>query len=366
MMGPLACSADNAKYVVTGSGSPADGATAYVVDRISLMPIDSAVVSGGAFQMKGKAPKDAFLAVSVDGADFPFFNDGKPVRVDLADGTLAGSALNTKLTECEKRNREAYAAYIGFINEYDSLPVEEQMAREEEFMAQYRLEIRKYADFYVGMIEENIGSLIPVAFVETLPSTVAAAYDWDKEAGEKKLAEILAANPAVARHPYVIDLKRRMAESDARRQQRRENRQAFVGGPFWDLMESDPDGNPHLLSEYVGRGRWVLVDFWASWCGFCRVEMPNLSAAYKKYHRKGLDIVGLSFDDDRDEWLRAIDEWEMPWIHLSDLKRRESAAAGVYSVSGLPDDLLIDPDGTIVARGLFGEDLEKRLSEIFE
>ena len=82
--GALACSTDEAKYVVTGSDSPADGSTVYIVDQISMTPIDSAVVSGGAFRMKGKAPKDAFLAVSVDGTDFPFFNDGKPVRVNLA------------------------------------------------------------------------------------------------------------------------------------------------------------------------------------------------------------------------------------------------------------------------------------------
>ena len=364
--GALACSTDEAKYVVTGSDSPADGSTVFIVDQISMTPIDSAVVSGGAFRMKGKAPKDAFLAVSVDGTDFPFFNDGKHVRVNLADGTLTGSALNTKLSECEKRNQEVYAAYIGFIDEYDSLPVDEQEARNEEFMAQYRLEIRKYADFYVGLIEENIGSLIPVAFVEHLPSIVSAADDWDKAAGEKKLAEVLAANPEVARHPYVIDLNRRMAESDARRKQRHDSRRAFVGKPFWDLMESDPEGNPHLLSEYVGQGRWVLVDFWASWCGFCKAENPNQIAAYKKYHRKGFDIVGLSFDDDREAWLKAIADWNMPWIHLSDLMGWQTVASGTYAVSGLPDNLLIDPDGTIVARGVFGEDLEKRLSEIFE
>ena len=364
--GALACSTDEAKYVVTGSDSPADGSTVFIVDQISMTPIDSAVVSGGAFRMKGKAPKDAFLAVSVDGTDFPFFNDGKHVRVNLADGTLTGSALNTKLSECEKRNQEVYAAYIGFIDEYDSLPVDEQEARNEEFMAQYRLEIRKYADFYVGLIEENIGSLIPVAFVEHLPSIVSAADDWDKAAGEKKLAEVLAANPEVARHPYVIDLNRRMAESDARRKQRHDSRRAFIGEPFWDLMESDPDCNSHLLSEYVGQGRWVLVDFWASWCGFCRAEKPNQLAAYTKYHRKGFDIVGLSFDDDKEAWLKAIADWNMPWIHLSDLMGWQTVASGTYAVSGLPDNLLIDPDGTIVARGVFGEDLEKRLSEIFE
>ena len=364
--GALSCSADKAKYVVTGSDSPADGATVYIMDQISMTPIDSAVVSGGAFQMKGKAAKNAFLSVSVYGADFPFFNDGKPVSVNLADGTLTGSDLNTKLSECERRNQEVYAAYIGFIDEYDSLPVEEQDAKAGEFMAQYRLEIRKYADFYVGLIEENIGSLIPVAFVEHLPSIVSAADDWDKAAGEKKLAEVLDANPEVARHPYVIDLNRRMAEYEARRKQRHDERRAFIGEPFWDLMESDPDGNPHLLSEYVGQGRWVLVDFWSSTCGFCRAENPNQLAAYKKYHRKGFDIVSLSFDDDREAWLKAIADWDMPWIHLSDLKGWETVAAGVYAVSGLPDNLLIDPEGTVVARGMFGEDLEKRLSEIFK
>ena len=364
--GALACSTDKTKYVVTGSDSPADGATVYIVDQIRRMPIDSTVVSSGTFQMKGKAAKDAFLAVAIEGTDYPFFNDGKPVRVNLADSTLTGSALNTKLTECVKRNREAYAAYERFLSKYDSLSADEQEALAEEFMTQYRLEIRKYADFYVGLIEENIGSLIPVAFVDVLPTVVSAADDWDKAAGEKKLAEVLAANPEVARHPYVIDLNRRMAESDARRKQRHDSRRAFIGEPFWDLMESDPDGNSHLLSEYVGQGRWVLVDFWASWCGFCRAEKPNQLAAYKKYHRKGFDIVGLSFDDDKEAWLKAIADWEMPWIQLSDLKGWQTVAAGTYAVSGLPDNLLIDPEGTIVARGVFGEDLEKRLSGIFE
>jgi thiol-disulfide isomerase/thioredoxin len=116
----------------------------------------------------------------------------------------------------------------------------------------------------------------------------------------------------------------------------------------------------------VGKGKWVLVDFWAAWCGPCKAEMPNVVAAYKKYHKKGFEVVGLSFDKDKDAWVQAIKDWDMPWIHLSDLKHWQTVAAGVYSVNSIPDNLLIDPQGTIVARGLRGKELEAKLSEIFK
>ena len=94
--------------------------------------------------------------------------------------------------------------------------------------------------------------------------------------------------------------------------------------------------------------------------------MPNVVAAYKKYHDKGFEIVGLSFDADRDDWLNAIKTWNMPWIHLSDLEYWESKAGKVYEIEGIPDNILIDPDGIIVARDLRGPELDRCLSEIFD
>ena len=142
--------------------------------------------------------------------------------------------------------------------------------------------------------------------------------------------------------------------------------ETLIGEQFRDLKEADPKGKLHQLSEYAGKGKWVLIDFWASWCGPCQWEMPNVVEAYKKYHDKGLEIVGLSFDSDKDAWENAIKYWDMPWIHLSDLKGGSSLAGRVYGITGIPDNVLIDPEGTIVARDLRGPRLEAVLSNIFD
>ena len=147
--------------------------------------------------------------------------------------------------------------------------------------------------------------------------------------------------------------------------EREAEKKAFIGQQFTDLEMADVDGKMHKLSEYVGNGHWLFVDIWASWCGPCRAEMPNVVAAYEKYHGKGLEIVGLSLDDNKEAWEKAIKSLNMPWVHLSDLKAWKSVVTDVYKVWSIPDNLLIDPQGKIVARDLRGENLHANLKEIF-
>lgn len=354
----IACTSNNANYNVTGNNATQNGTAVYLFDPLSQTRIDSTVIDNGSFKMKGKAEKNAFLLVNIDGSQwwFPFFNDGEPVQINVADSTLSGSALNNKLTECDKRDRDAYALYHRTIEEMNSVPENERGARQSELMAMYQTALKKYADFYIAMIEENMDNLIPVAFIDRIPSL----------AGEHKFNQLMSSDAPFTKHPNVLNFKRRLEEDRARMKEEMEKNQEIVGQKFIDIEEPDADGVTHKLSEYVGNGKWVLVDFWASWCGPCKNEMPFVVDAYKKYHDKGFDVVGLSFDKDKDAWLKAITDWEMPWIHLSDLKQWQTAAREVYNVMGIPDNILISPDGIIVARGLRGQDLDDKLAEIFK
>lgn len=137
-----------------------------------------------------------------------------------------------------------------------------------------------------------------------------------------------------------------------------------TGAELVDFELPDEVGVKHRLSEYIGHGHYVLVDFWASWCGPCRQEMPNVHAAYERFHERGFDILGLSLDNNREAWLKAVAELGMTWPQLSDLKGWKSLAVQMYDVRAIPFTLLFDPEGKVVEANLRGEALSKKLEEL--
>ena len=132
-----------------------------------------------------------------------------------------------------------------------------------------------------------------------------------------------------------------------------------AGQPMIDFTQNDPDGHPVTLSQ-LAEGKLLLVDFWASWCPDCRKANPDVVAAYQKFHEQGFDVLGVSFDTNREAWLAAVEKDGLTWTQVSDLQGWNNAAGALYSIAFIPQNALIK-DGTIVARNLEGEELMKEI-----
>jgi thiol-disulfide isomerase/thioredoxin len=130
------------------------------------------------------------------------------------------------------------------------------------------------------------------------------------------------------------------------------------------FIQNDATGKQVSLASF--KGQYVLLDFWASWCGPCRAENPNVVKAYNTYHPKGFAILGVSLDDNKDKWLAAVKKDQLAWTQVSDLKGWQNSVAGLYGVKGIPMNFLLDKNGRIIAKGLRGEDLEKTLGELLK
>ncbi len=141
-------------------------------------------------------------------------------------------------------------------------------------------------------------------------------------------------------------------------------RKTMVGKQAIDFTQPDTNGNNISLSSF--KGKYVLVDFWASWCAPCRKESPNLVKAYEKYRNKNFEILGVTLDENKEKWLKAINDDHYTWTQVGDIKGWENAAARVYGIQGIPFNLLLDPNGVIIARNLRGEALEKKLEEVLK
>ncbi len=332
--------------IYTISGTVSDGIKCVYLSSLRNEPIDTALVENGKFQFNGSLPQHTFVTLSDDASNLPvnLLIDGTSVEVNMERRSLKGSKLNERLNKADRQITDLTIDYMQDQMEY---------AQVRQWQTELRDSLRRvmnasYNKVVVEMknvIRANPDNVIPALYLSQIYNTLTI----------DELKEYLDETHVYASHPLCVGAWRTLNHYE----------KTNIGTRFTDLVEADTAGVSHRLSEYVGKGNYVLIDFWASWCAPCLLEMDNVKAVYQKYHEKGFEIVGLSFDRGRQPWINAIVDHHLNWIHLSDLKYWNSEASVVYGISSIPANILVDGNGIIVATDLRGEELSRKLRQIF-
>lgn len=347
----LAACSGNQGYTVTGTvDGAADGEVVYLqqTQGRQWVKLDSAVIKNGQFTLEGRqdTAKVCYLTYkgqSEEGRGMDFFLENGEIKVQLAENSKSATgtpnndiyqAIRQQLTELNKQASAIYEA-MG-----DSTLTEEQ--REAKVKDLDALEAQM-AEATTNGISQNITNAVGIYLLKN------NYYSMSVEELEPIVAQI----PAALTDEGIASIKDKVEKLKA----------TAVGQKFTDFEMQAPDGKAVKLSDYVGKGKVVLVDFWASWCGPCRREMPNLVEAYKKYRNKGFEIVGVSLDRDAEAWKNGIEKLDITWPQMSDLKYWDCEGAKLYAVSSIPHTVLIDGEGIILARGLHGEELQEQIAE---
>lgn len=322
----------------------------YIVNLSSSKQVDSvAVAKDATFALQGDAKKQPFAILYTDSDhETPVVLDGN-ISVDLATREASGTEENRLLTMTQKEFRPAFEELRKASQQATQLRKEGVDRNDPRFVAAFETYVKK---------SEEIAALTTKVSKE-YPKNIFTAYyiaNFSQMLEEATLVE-LAKMKIAALDTKLLEPIKSYIESMSKRS---------VGSPVPNLTMADPNGVVRNLTDFCGKGNYVLVDFWASWCGPCRHEMPAVRALYEKYHTsKGFDIVGVSLDDDKEKWTAAIKSLNMSWHHISDLKGWQTEATKVYGISGIPFTVLVGPDGKIVATGLRAEELGEKLKSIY-
>lgn len=337
----LSSCAPKNQYVIEGNLAGVTG-TVYLFDEEQQV-IDSVTVDNGAFRLKGtvESPSMCMLSDAKDhsGSFYArfFLEPGTITIADSSENPMFKMATGTPANDANAAWSEAAGALIREARNPE-ITDERSAAIEQEYYALFDSTYQANRGNYFG------------AFM--------LAQQVSERSAQELLDEIAAFSPELQATSMLTELKQ-TAEAMLR---------TDVGQPYIDIVQTDADGKEISLKSVVENpaNKYVLLDFWASWCGPCMGEVPHLVKTYGEFHKKGFEIYGVSFDDNREKWLGAVKENKMEWIHVSDLNSWDNQAREDYAVQGIPANFLIDAEGKIVAKNLRGEELYAKIAELLK
>ncbi len=353
----FACSKQEKGYEITVKLDNAEGQVLLErIDESKWVQVDTADIVDGTAILKGKVeiPEDYYLSIIGQRAKTILFVENTKMTVtgnaagqDLEDIKVTGSKTHDEFNEIFNKIND-----IG--KEYMELYQQSRQASAEGDTAKANLLMTKVQEMYEST------SKMQVDFVKNNPASFATPYFLSRIQHGMEVDEldniISSLDPKLHEIKSVISLKERVEKLKS----------VAVGQIAPDFTMNTPDGKPVKFSDYYKKHEYTLLDFWASWCGPCRVENPNVVAVFNQYKDKGFTVFGVSLDRDRDDWLKAIDDDKLTWGHVSDLSYWNNSAAQLYAVNSIPSSLIVDKEGRIIAKNKRAEELQKAISELLD
>lgn len=318
------------------------------------IPVDTADIVDGTAVLKGEVvvPEDHYLSVMGQRAKTILFVENTEMTVsgnaeNLEQITVTGSKTHDEYNQVNKRIQEIGEEYMALYQQARESAAAGNEEQATQLMQQVEVLYESTNTMQADFVRNNPGSYAAPYFLSRVQ------YGMEVEELDKLVSAL---DPKLNEVPSIVALKERIEKLKT----------VAVGQIAPDFTMNDPDGNPVKFSEIYKKNEYTLLDFWAAWCGPCRQENPNIVAVYNDYKDKGFSVFGVSLDRDRDAWLKAIDDDNLTWDHVSDLAYWNNEAAQLYAVNSIPSSLIVDKNGRIVAKNKRGEELRETISELLD
>lgn len=317
-----ACTQAPKGYTVEGTlpDSTLNGQTIYIKDVDKSVIVDSTIVDGANYTFEGKVDTASLVSVATPNMVALFALENGKVVVD-AEGNSSGTPLNDELTRITSQMESLNTEYSNAYQSFEGSREEWNTVHENEWVPRFK---QLVVDAFPTHTNDVVGYVVARLYMNVLNA-------------DEQLDMVNTFGPWLLSTKYVSALKTSLSAQKA----------TAVGQPYVNIEGTDINGNPVSLSDYVGKGNYVLVDMWASWCGPCKREIPNLANLYNLYKDKGLTVLGIYVWDKIENLAPAMEAEKITWPQIID---SNETATKLYGVQGIPCIMLIGPDGTILDR----------------